>query len=65
MNREGASVNLVQPWQLFLLQGDHHLMHHEGTLGRALSFQTGDRGFKLGFISVLAMAMLYIARGGL
>jgi len=58
-------VGLVQPWQSFLLQGDHHQTHHKGTLRRAPGFQAGDRGFQLGFISVLAMAMPYVVRGGL
>lgn len=42
---------LVQPWQLFLLQGDHQLRHCEGRL---------RRGFLLGFTSVSAMAVPYI-----
>lgn len=57
MSRERASMGLIQLWQLFLLQ-DPHLMHCEGTLRRALSFQAGDRRFKFGFLSVLATAVL-------
>lgn len=41
---------LVQPWQLFLLQGNHQLRHNEGRL----------RGFLLRFTSVSAMAVPYV-----
>lgn len=64
MDRERVSVGLIQPWHMFLLQ-DHHLKHPKGMLRRVLSFQTGDRGLEFRFTLVLAMTMVYIARGRL